>query len=374
MQARISGRPGGVTDLFPQIARLQRLHDATVATSCQVPVAVVFDSAQEFVLQRNGIVGVLARNSQIGFRIPVCIVGLELNVGVALTRELDHALDVVFRNLVLLCGLDFALQGRVLRRIEAIIIVRFAVDTSLHDGGQMLLDDLGTGDERSNLLLFLDLPVDIFLDIRMIDVDDDHLGGAAGRAARLDRTCGAVADLQEAHQTGGFATTGKFFTFAAQIAEVRARAGAILEQARFTDPQIHDAAFIDEIVANGLNEAGMRLRMFIGRLGLGQFAGLPVDIEMALAGTVDAIGPMQTGVEPLRAVWSHTLGREHIGKLVAEGEGIFLRGEIATLPAPIGPGAGETVENLAGVHFGAVALIFRQLGKRVLVSDRAPQP
>jgi hypothetical protein len=48
--------------------------------------------------------------------------------------------------------------------------------------------------------------------------------------------------------------------------------------------------------------------------------------------------------------------------------------EIAALPAPVGPGAGETVEDLAGVGFGAVALVLGQLGQRLFIGDRAPQP
>ena len=47
MQARIGRWPGGVADLFPQLARLQRLHDLAVLAGGKVPVAVVLDGAQE---------------------------------------------------------------------------------------------------------------------------------------------------------------------------------------------------------------------------------------------------------------------------------------------------------------------------------------
>ena len=36
------------------------------------------------------------------------------------------------------------------------------------------------------------------LDIRMVDVEAHHLGGAAGGATRFDRAGGAVADPEEA--------------------------------------------------------------------------------------------------------------------------------------------------------------------------------
>src|ERR1700720_3459484 len=84
--------------------------------------------------------------------------------------------------------------------------------------------------------------------------------------------------------------------------EVGAGPGAVFEQARLAHPQIHDAALIDEVVGDRLDEAGVRLRMLVGGLGLGQLAGLEIHIEVALAWAVDAIGPMQAGVEPLRRV------------------------------------------------------------------------
>ena len=139
------------------------------------------------------------------------------------------------------------------------------------------------GDERRDLLLLLHLPVDIGLDVGVIDVDDHHLGGAARRAAGLDRARRAVADLQEAHQAGGAAAARKLFVLAAQRGKVGAGAGAVFEQARLAHPQVHDAALVDEVVGDGLDEAGVRLRMLVGRLRLDELAGLEVDVIMALA-------------------------------------------------------------------------------------------
>ena len=103
------------------------------------------------------------------------------------------------------------------------------------------------------------------------------------------------------------------------LREVGAGAGAVFEQARLAHPQVHDAALVDEVVLDRLDEAGMRLRMLVGRLRLGQLAGEGVDVEVALAGAVDAIGPVQAGVEPLRRVRRDALGGEHVGELVEEG-------------------------------------------------------
>ena len=230
----------------------------------------------------------------------------------------------------------------------------------------MLVGKARTGDQGGHLLLFGDFPADEAFDIGMIDVDHHHLGGATGGAARLDGSGGAVADLQEAHQARGLAAARQLFALAPQVGEVGAGAGAIFEETGFADPQVHDAAFIDQIVADGLDEAGMGLGMLVGAVRLGQLAGLIVHIEVTLAGAVDAIGPMQAGVEPLRAVGSPHLLAQHIAHFVIEGLGVILGVEIAALPAPIGPGSGQTVENLLGGMFAG------SLGVSILLL--APQP
>ena len=137
---------------------------------------------------------------------------------------------------------------------------------------------------------------DVGLDIGVIDVDHDHLGRAARGAAGLDRAGRAVADLEEGHQARRLAATRQALALAAKAGEVGAGAGAVLEQARLAHPQIHDAVLVDEIVIDGLDEAGMRLRVLIGRFGLGQLAGLGVDVVVALARAVDAVGPEEAGV------------------------------------------------------------------------------
>ena len=164
----------------------------------------------------------------------------------------------------------------------------------------MALGQFRSGDKGSYLLLFDHFPVDIFLDIRMVDIHCHHLGRAAGRAARFDGPGGTVANPQEAHQPRGFAAARQALAFTAEAAEVRSGAGPVFEQPCLADPQIHNAAFIHQIVIHRLDETGMRLRMLIGAGRTGQLASLEIDIEMSLAWAVDAIGPVQAGVEPLR--------------------------------------------------------------------------
>ena len=356
LQARIGGGPGGVADLLPQVARLHGLRDFAVEAAREIPLAVVLDRVQEGVGQAHRIVRVLARDGEIGLRLPVGVVGVEFERRIALAGELDDALDDAVRDFVPARGLDLALERRVLVDIEAVVARAFAIDAGAEDRLQMPLDDLGAGGERGDFLLFVDLPVDEGFDVGMIGVDDHHLRRAARRAARLDRARRAVADLEERHEPRRAAAAGKLFVLAAQGGEVRAGAGAIFEQARLAHPQVHDPALVDEIVGDRLDEAGVRLGMLVGRLRLDHLAGLEVDVIMALARPIDAIGPMEAGVEPLRRIGRGHLAREHEAHLVVIGARVVLAVEIAGLPAPIGPGAGEAVEHLLGRGLGAHAL------------------
>ena len=68
----------------------------------------------------------------------------------------------------------------------------------------------------------------------------------------------------------------------------------------------------------GLDEAGVRLRMLVGRFGFGQLAGERIDVIVALAGAVDAVGPVQAGVEPLRRIRRAHLRGQHVAQLIEE--------------------------------------------------------
>ncbi len=206
----------------------------------------------------------------------------------------------------------------------------------------------------------------------MIDIDRHHLGGAPGCAAGLDGARRAVADLEEAHEAGGAAATRQLLVLAAQFGEIGAGARAVFEQPRLAHPEVHDAALVDEVVGDRLDEAGMRLRMLISAVGGRELAGLEIDVVVALRRPVDAIGPMEPGVEPLRRVGRRHLAAQHEAHLVVIGARIGVAVEIPALPAPIGPGAGETVEHLARALLRAEALADGQRLERGLVGGAPP--
>ena len=202
LDARIGRGPGGVADLLPQVARLQRLRDLAVEAAGQIPVAVVLDRLEELVVHPHRIVGVLPGHGEIGLRLPIGVVAVEIELGIALAGVLYDLLDDAFRHVVLARRFHLALERRVHVDIEAVVARSLAIDAGAEDRLQVPLDDFGAGGERGDLPLLVHLPVDIGLDVGMIDIDDHHLGGAARRAARLDRARRAVADLQERHQAG----------------------------------------------------------------------------------------------------------------------------------------------------------------------------
>ena len=377
LHARIGAGPGRVGDIVPQVARLDGLGHRSVNAVDQVPVASGLHRLDELVGHAHGIVGVLAGNCQVGFRIPVGIEGREIDRGIALAGIFDDLLNIGFRHRSLARPDHRRLQGAVFARVEAVVLGQrrgVRAVAGRHHLVQMIAAELRSRDKGGDLLLFDDFPVDVFRDVRMVDIHRHHLGGAAGRAAGLDGAGGAVADLQEAHQAGRPAAARQALAFAPKPREIAAGAGAVFEQARLAHPQIHDAALIDQIVADRLNEAGMGLRPLVGGGRTHHLAGLVIDIVMALARPVDAVGPVQAGIEPLRRIRRAHLGRQHVAHLVVVGVRVGFRIEIAAFPAPVGPGAGQPVEDLPGIGLRGAALAFRQPVQGLAVGFLAPQP
>src|SRR6185295_19000526 len=104
-----------------------------------------------------------------------------------------------------------------------------------------------------------------------------------------------VADLEEGHQAGRPAAARQLLAVGADATEVGAGARSVLEQPRFADPPVHDAAIAHQVVRDALDEAGMRLRPLVGRGARMGGAVAMIDVPMALARPVDAVGPVQAG-------------------------------------------------------------------------------
>ena len=163
----------------------------------------------------------------------------------------------------------------------------------------MLVQVLGAGNKACDLLLFDPFPANIILDIRVIGIDRDHLRRTARGATRFNGSSRTIANPQERHQARRLAAATQGFALTPQRGKVRTCAGAVFEETSFTDPKIHDAAIVHQIVGNGLNETSMRLWVLIGGLGLCQTAGFIIDVVVTLTWAIDPVSPMQAGVEPL---------------------------------------------------------------------------
>ncbi len=83
---------------------------------------------------------------------------------------------------------------------------------------------VASGDEGVGLGFLFGFALDEVDDVGMVDVEDDHLGGAAGFAAGLDDAGEGVKAAHEAQGAGSGATAGEEFRRAADGREIRARA------------------------------------------------------------------------------------------------------------------------------------------------------
>ena len=376
LQAGIGAAPGGVGDLLPQRARRQAFGDAAVGAADQLPVAVLHYLLEKVVGDPHAVVGVLAGDGEVGLRIPV---GVE-------HREIDLRRRPGGRAR---CTRWMALSGIIALRAPR--IARLSAGLRGDRSARPRRPQRRPGRPRITASRWRRARREpatsaaTFCSSRTFQPMNCSMSGwsmstttifAARRVVPPDLMAPAARSpiLQEAHQPGGPAAAGQRLVLAAQTREVGAGAGAVLEQARLADPQVHDPALVDQVVGDALDEAGVRLRPLVGGARRVRLAGLVVDEPVALRRAVDAVGPVQAGVEPLRRVRRRLLRRQHEAQLVEEGARVRLAVEVAALPAPVGPGAGQPVEHLLGAALAAVALA---LGKPASAASSAvlpPQP
>ena len=295
LDSGVGAAPGGKGDLVPEVPGGDGLRGLAVGALGEDPVVVVLDRIEELVGKAHGVVGVLPADREVGLTVEV-VVEFE-------AEAFGHCLLV-------------------------------------------LAEVLHALDQCGDLDLLADLPVDEGFHVGVVHVEADHLGGAAGGSAGLDRARGPVADLEEAHQARASTATGQGFVLATNRGKVRSGSGAVLEEARLADPQVHDPAFTDEVVADALDEAGMRLRVGVGVRGEREVAGFVIRDPVALGRALDAVRPRESGVEPLGAVRGRHLVDEHEGELVVERLGVFVAGEVVVLGSPVAPAAGQPVDHL----------------------------
>ena len=176
---------------------------------------------------------------------------------------------------------------------------------------------LRSGHQRRDLLLLGRLPADEGLDVGMVRCRPATIL-AARRVVPPDLMAPAARSpiLRKLIRPDERPPPDSRSPLAADVREVRPRSRAVLEQARLAHPQVHDAALVDEVVAHALDEAGVRLGVLVGARRRSHLAAAMVDIVVALGRAVDAVGPVEAGVEPLRGVGRAHLPRQHQAQLV----------------------------------------------------------
>ncbi len=287
-------------DLFPEFAGRNRFCNAAVRAPDEIEVLAGVEFGEEVVGDANRIVGILTRDGSVGFPVPVHVVGLDLERRIALFREIERVLNAALRNSRLEGLAERRLERGVARGIEPRAFGRVRIVRGLHDRVEVFLRGERAGDEVGDFLLFVNFPRDELLDVRMVDVQHDHLCGAPRRAAGFDSAGRAIPDAQKRHETRRRSASGELFAGAAQFGKVGAGPAAILKDARFPHPQIHDAALVDEIVVYTLDEARMGSRMLVGTGRAGKLGGLSVDVPVTLRRARDSVRPVQARIEPLR--------------------------------------------------------------------------
>ncbi len=183
--------------------------------------------------------------------------------------------------------------------------------------------------QSADLVLLASLGLDELLDIRVVDVKDDHLGGTPSRTPGLDGAGRGVRPAHEGHRTGRCAAGGQQLLAGADAGQVEPRAGTALE-----DPTLLAVPVEDRVhgVLDGEDEAGAHLLR--GRC---------------------------TDVEPDRGVEAEHLVEQHPGQLVLEGLRIRFGAEVAVVAPRLGVGEHHAVDELAKAALAGVG------------TDRAPE-
>ena len=198
-------------------------------------------------------------------------------------------------------------------------------------------------------------------DVGMVDVEDDHLGGAARLAAALDDAGEGVETFHEAERAAGGAAAGERFGRGAQRRQIGARARSPLEEHAFGLGEGQDGV---ERVLHRVDEAGRALRLAIadGAVFHTLRFGIPVPVLRVGVG-LDAIA---AHVEPHRRIERRLLLQEQVGELVVEDGRVFGGAEVAAGDAPVANGLGHAGDERAHT---ALALGRAQRAVQIFAGD-----
>ncbi len=197
-------------------------------------------------------------------------------------------------------------------------------------------------DQREGLGLFLGFALDELDDVRMVGIQDHHLGGAAGFSAGLDDPGKGVKAAHEAQRPRGLAAARQVFHRAANRRQVGSRPGSPFEEHSLGLGQGEDRV---QRVVHRVDEAGRALGIAVAGPGEGDAAGGRVPVPV-LPGRI-RFQAVAAHVEPDRRVEGHLLGQQHPGQLVVEDGRIPSGGEVAAIHPPVADALDDAAHQLA---------------------------
>ena len=171
----------------------------------------------------------------------------------------------------------------------------------------------------------------------MVDVEDDHLGGAAGLAAALDDAGKGIEAAHEAQRAAGRAAAGEHLHASRGSSE---RLVPVPEPHLKSMPSVLARVRMESSESfTRVDEAGRALRIAVAgdaRTQRRRCAG--PSASSALRSRLQAVA---AHVEPYRRVERHLLVQQQVRQFVVEDVGVFGGGEVAARNTPVANGLGH---------------------------------
>ncbi len=95
---------------------------------------------------------------------------------------------------------------------------------------------------------------------------------------------------------------------------------------------------------------------------------------MSLSRPGDSVGPVESGVEPLRAIRSRALAGDEVIHLVVVSPSICLASEVTVFPTPVSPGASEATEQFASIGLSDVSILSIESLQLLMIGLTALKP
>ena len=331
LQTRVRTVPSRLANISPKLLSSNGPHRLAVGSRHQIPISIILDRIKELIGHPNRVVAVLTRNRNISLRLITSIKGWELNRGKSILSQLNRSLNVIGRNLRQLRLSNRSPKSLIGSRVRMNLAVNIASPNNRID---MSLIQLGTSDQRGNLLLLFHLPVNKLFNIWMINIQANHLRGTSSGSTRLNRTRRSVTNSQEAHQAAALTAAAQLLSFRPNLTKISSNPRAILKDSCLSGPEVHDSALINQIILHTQNKASMRLWPLISVTRLLKLLGLRIKVIVPLSRTCDPISKVHPSVKPLRRVRSRNLLGKHMHQFIVKSLSIFGRIKISVALAP----------------------------------------